>query len=174
MGSVGPPQGELQLVSKRAEVRDQRLEGCRFVRHRGKAIRFMVIALHRAIANLPCQPPRLNGRLCVAILLFSALLTPRPAQPVRVARKQTASSAVLKVGNGVCSPGEVRSRPRVSDQARAAAYEGTCVLSLVLAWTADLANKVARQRNGLEEKAIWAVGPGKFETGLRTQPGTFR
>ncbi len=82
----------------------------------------------------------------------------------------TAPSSVLKVGNGVTPPrATYRPNPEYSEDARAAGYQGTCVLWLVVGPDGKPRDiGVARKLGlGLDEKAIEAVKNWRFEPALK-------
>jgi TonB family protein len=115
------------------------------------------------------MPPRLSAVSCVAMLLFSALRVAQgQAQPSTNddVGKTSAPEAVFKVGNGVSAPRvKYGPEPEYSEEARAAAYQGTCVLWLVVGVDGRPRDiKFARRAGmGLDEKAIEAVRTWKFE-----------
>ena len=108
---------------------------------------------------------------CSAMLLFSALLAAQgQTQPSTNddVGKTAAPEAAFKVGNGVSAPVvKYGPEPEYSEEARAAAYDGTCVLSLVVGVDGRPRDiKVARPAGmGLDEKAIEAIRTWKFEPG---------
>src|SRR3977135_1018795 len=107
-------------------------------------------------------PPPLSAVCCVAILLFSALLAAHgQAQPSTNddVGKAALPETVFKVGNGVSAPRVMYGpAPEYSEEARAAAYQGTCVLWLVVGVDGRPRDiKFARRAGmGLDEKAIEA------------------
>src|ERR1700693_2947830 len=81
-----------------------------------------------------------------------------------------AGGGVFRVGGGVSAPKELYApEPEYSEEARKAKYQGTCVLYLIVGPDGKPRDiRVARSLGlGLDEKAIEAVRPWKFEPAMK-------
>ena len=100
---------------------------------------------------------RSQALLSLVILISAYCLAQNPASP---------TSAPFKIGTGVSAPKVIyHPDPEYSEKARAAKFQGTCVLWLVVGTDGRPSNiRVARTLGmGLDEKAIEAVRQWKFE-----------
>ena len=76
---------------------------------------------------------KLTVALYTALTLAAVCRARAQDQPAPIPQDSASPVPVYKIGNGVTPPREIRHvDPEFSDQARAARYQGTCVLSVVV------------------------------------------
>jgi len=109
---------------------------------------------------------KITAALCIATLVAAASCVNAQDQSSGNAQTQPGSETVFKIGHGVTAPRVIhQSFPEFSEQARAAHYQGTCVLSLVVGADGKPRDvKVTQPLGmGLDEKAVESVSTWRFE-----------
>ena len=106
---------------------------------------------------------------CICALLLFCLAAQENVRAQVLTKSEgrnTSATAPLRVGNGVTAPRAIYTpQPEFSEAARAAGYQGTCVLSLVVGadgkvWDVTVVRKLGMH---LDEKAVEAVRNWTFE-----------
>jgi TonB family protein len=113
---------------------------------------------------------KLTVALYTALTLAAVCWVRAQDQPAPILQDSASPVPVYKIGNGVTPPREIRHvDPEFSDRARAAHYQGTCILSVVVGEDGKPRDiKVTQPLGmGLDEKAVEAVRDWRFEPALK-------